>query len=289
MGNKQKIEPPLFSILIANFNNGDFIDEAITSIINQTYKNWEIIFVDDASTDNSIDIIEKHKSNSKIKLYFNEVNKGCGFTKNKCMNLSNGEILGFLDPDDTLEANAIEIMIENHVKNKDYSLIYSSLNICDENLKLLFKSNFVRQIDEEKTYLNYKAGCVSQFATFKISFYKKTCGINPKFIRAVDQDLYLKLEEVGKLLFINEHLYNYRNHENSISLNENKEKAFAWNILAKIEACQRRDISIEEILPKFIFSEDSLKSYVENSSSYILGNSLLKPVRFVKKKLGFYK
>ncbi|MBM77807.1 MAG: glycosyl transferase family 2 [Crocinitomicaceae bacterium] len=283
------MESPLFSILIANFNNRDFIEEAITSIINQTYKNWEIIIVDDASTDNSIDIIEKHKSNSKIKIYSNKVNKGCGFTKNKCINLSNGEILGFLDPDDTLESNAIEIMIEHHLKYKGHSLIYSSLNFCDKNLNFLSKSNFPKQIDSKSSYLKSKSGRISHFATFKISFYNKTCGINPEFIRAVDQDLYLKLEEVGKLLFINEHLYNYRNHENSISLNENKEKAFAWNILAKIEACKRRNISIEEILPKFIFSEEGLRRYVDASSSYKLGNALLKPIRFIKSKLGFYK
>lgn len=286
---KQKIEAPLFSILIANYNNGDFIEQAINSVLKQTYNNWELIIVDDSSTDNSIDIIEKYKSNSKIKIYFNKINKGCGYSKNKCIDLSEGEIAGFLDSDDSLENNAIEIMVKNHIKNKKCSLIYSSLNICDPNLNLLFKSNFPQQIDVKSSYLNCKSGRISHFATFKISYYKKTKGINPKFIRAVDQDLYLKLEEVGKLLFINEHLYNYRNHENSISLNENKEKAFAWNILAKIEACKRRNISIEEILPKFVFSEDSLKQHIKNSSDYKLGNALLKPIRFIKSKLGFYR
>ena len=59
------MESTLFSVLIANFNNGHYIDEAIDSVISQSYANWEIIIVDDASTDDSKNVLNKYKNNSK--------------------------------------------------------------------------------------------------------------------------------------------------------------------------------------------------------------------------------
>ena len=72
--------------------------------------------------------------------------------------------------------------------------------------------------------------------------------IDESFKRAVDQDLYYKLEEVGNVSFIDIPLYYYRIHDKGISLNENINKAFAWSLIARINACKRRNISIEETI-----------------------------------------
>jgi glycosyltransferase involved in cell wall biosynthesis len=97
----------LFSILIANYNNGKYLEDALQSIFKQTYENWEIVIVDDASTDESQKVYEIHKNNPKVKLYFNEQNMGCGYTKKRCIDLAIGEICGFLDPDDILDKEAL--------------------------------------------------------------------------------------------------------------------------------------------------------------------------------------
>ena len=69
---------PLFSILVANYNNGRYLQEAIDSILAQTYDNWEVILVDDKSTDDSPVIYGKYASDSRFKIYYNDVNRGCG-------------------------------------------------------------------------------------------------------------------------------------------------------------------------------------------------------------------
>ena len=68
---------PAISILMANFNKGEFIQQAIESVLGQTYKNWELVIVDDASTDNSVEVIKKFLSYSRITFYQNKYNQQC--------------------------------------------------------------------------------------------------------------------------------------------------------------------------------------------------------------------
>lgn len=70
------MKEPLFSILIANYNNGKYIKEAIDSVYIQDYSNWEIIIVDDASTDNSKEIYSEFINNPRIRVFYNEKNRG---------------------------------------------------------------------------------------------------------------------------------------------------------------------------------------------------------------------
>lgn len=87
-------DKPLFSVLIANYNNAEFLDDAIESVINQTYETWEIIVDDDSSTDNSFDVLEKFKKTTNITIYFNDINRGCGHIKNKYENIELAQKMG---------------------------------------------------------------------------------------------------------------------------------------------------------------------------------------------------
>lgn len=231
---------PLFSILIANYNNGIYIEKAISSVYSQTYQNWEVIIVDDASVDNSIEILSKISDN-RVRIFFNSKNKGCGFTKNKCVALAIGDICGFLDPDDALHPNALAEMVAAHSKNEEHSLIYSSHFECDENLNILSIASYVGGIQPDESHLTQTGKGISHFATFKRAKYLKTKGISKSFKKAVDQDLYYKLEETGPVLFIDKPLYYYRLNKNGISLFENSSKAFSWNLRAMRDAFKRRE------------------------------------------------
>ncbi|MBE0639808.1 MAG: glycosyltransferase family 2 protein, partial [Bacteroidales bacterium] len=90
----QKSDKPLFSALIANYNNGQYLEECLQSIFAQTHENWEIVIVDDASTDSSHAVYEKHKSDSRIRILKNDKNRGCGYTKRKCVENAKGDICG---------------------------------------------------------------------------------------------------------------------------------------------------------------------------------------------------
>ena len=101
-------------------------------------------------TDNSIKTIKKYLHDERIQLHINKENKGCGFSKKKCIELAKGEYCGFLDPDDSLEKSAIEQMVNFHIKNPNSSLVYSRMNLCDTNLNIITQSNYAIQISKTK-------------------------------------------------------------------------------------------------------------------------------------------
>jgi glycosyltransferase involved in cell wall biosynthesis len=202
----------LFSVLIANYNNGAYLKDALLSVIKQTYDNWEVVIVDDQSTDNGFDLERQANKDPRIKFFQNKVNKGCGFTKAKCIELAKGDICGFLDGDDALTANALEIMVNKHISYPDASLIYSQSYLCDESLNRVKLNDKIGAIKDGDTYLDslFGAPLVNHFATFKRKCYNSTLGIRKNLKRAVDQDLYYKLEEVGDLIYVEQPLYFYR-------------------------------------------------------------------------------
>jgi len=259
----------LFSILIANFNNGQYIAEAIESIIRQTYTDWEIIIVDDCSTDNSIEKINSYlKQNKNIKLFQNTINQGCGYTKNQCIEFASGDICGFLDPDDTLEKNALSIMVAQHNVNTQCSVIYSTLYYCDNKLNIKHKAEWPKQIPLNST--NLHSNLITQFATFKRSFYFRTAGIDIVLKSSVDKDLYYKLEETGSTLFIDLPLYFYR--ENSLGISQFNNLISAQNNHLKVikQARERRKVN-KNIKNLSLFEFNALKSkYYLNRADYLI-------------------
>ena len=127
----------MFSVLIANYNNGKYLQEAIDSVLAQTYNNWEIIIVDDKSTDDSVEVYNKYKDDSRFRIYFNDKNEGCGYTKRRCAELAHGDICGFLDPDDTLTEDALEKHIKVHSSQPKVSVIYSRCYYRDNKGKII--------------------------------------------------------------------------------------------------------------------------------------------------------
>ena len=211
------------------------------SIIAQTWKNWEVIIVDDGSADNSVSLILKLIARDpRFHLFENDVNRGCGYTKNRCASLAQGEIMGFLDPDDLLKSNALELMIKTHKKNKNVAIVTSKYEMIDRLGASVGEGHHGEQLPVSESYLTYGKGALTAFATFKKKFYKKTKGIDLKMKRAVDQDLYFKMEEQGKHLFLDKILYEYRIHDKGISQRENQYKAQYWHFYATIEAYKRR-------------------------------------------------
>ncbi len=238
---------PLFSILIAQYNNGKYFEDCYKSIIAQTYQNWEVIIVDDGSTDDSVMLMkERIGKDTRFSITSNDENSGCGFTKKKCAELANGEICAFLDPDDTITSNALMDMVTEHKKYPEASMIYSKPFWCDEHLR----AQYVRESEQvENGVSNFfdLDGHLFAFLSYKNNSYKQTEGIDGYLQRAVDKDLVLKLYETGPAHFLDKALYNYRVHPKGISTNANEDKAYFWYWVTIIDAARRRNINIEEL------------------------------------------
>ena len=225
---------------MANYNNGVYIENAIISIVNQTYVNWEIIIVDDASSDNSWEIIKKFaETYPNIRCYQNPKNLKVGATKARATSLAKGQICAILDPDDKLVPTALEKQVQCHLEDSNCSMVSSKYYICDEVFKINGINTDVYKPEQNYSYLASKGG-INAFWSFKKSKYDLTRGFKTKYYLAEDQDLYYQLEEVGAVKVINEPLYYYRIHKNSISKNDNLATAYAYHLLAMFEAKNRR-------------------------------------------------
>ncbi len=115
---------PLISVITVVLNNEKFIEETILSVLNQSYKNIEYIIIDGGSTDKTIDIIKKYESS--IDIWISEKDNGIYDAFNKGMRLANGEMLGFVNSDDILYPEAIQILV-NYIKKSDVDFIFGSV------------------------------------------------------------------------------------------------------------------------------------------------------------------
>ena len=238
------MQAPLISILIANYNNSSYICETLDSVVNQTYNNIEIIIVDDASEDSSLDIIGDYiflHPDYNIQLYKNSSNYGCGRTKRKCVDIARGEYFAFLDPEDTIESNTLELLLQEYKKRENCGIIYTTHYLCNDRLEPQSISVWPGKICDGASHLTSKSGHISAFALCKKTVYDQTLGINPKFRVAEDQDLYLKMEEINSVYFYNFPLYYYRKHNNNISWDDSKRRVnLEWSFIAASDAYMRR-------------------------------------------------
>lgn len=195
------------TLLMANYNNGQYLEQCLESILDQTSPWWKLIIADDQSTDNSEDIYQKYLHYPQIIILFNQQNLGYIKTLKKLIREADTDIVGIVDPDDKLEKNCVKKVLEYYHQIPDTGFLYTNFWYCDENLTVE-KKGYCRAIPKDKTALQYD--WVSHFKTFRKSVYEKTSGLDESIIYAEDKDLVLKMEEVTDLHFLDLELYYYR-------------------------------------------------------------------------------
>lgn len=151
---------PLVSIIMPSYNTGTFIEESIESVMAQTYQNWELIIVDDCSTDNSVKVIESHLD-TRIKLLVNIENSGAAVSRNRAIREASGKYVAFLDSDDVWLPTKLEkqigFMEENH-----HSFTYHKYGFMNQESKLLpLVMSGPKYIAKFGYYLFNWAGCLS--------------------------------------------------------------------------------------------------------------------------------
>jgi glycosyltransferase involved in cell wall biosynthesis len=257
---------PLFSLLMANYNNADFIREAIQSVIDQKFKDWELIIVDDFSEDISVQIIMEFLDNKRIRFTRNKQNIGYIATLEKLISMSNANVFGILDSDDVLFSDAIEIMFDAHRKNSGCGLIHSQFMFCDKDLKPI-SLGFSKTIPRGSSNLKDSHTCA--FRTFKREFFNRTEGFDEKILYAEDWDIVFKMEEVAPVLFVDMVLYKHRICPNSQSNDPLKKRIGHLSYsLAKYKAYQRRAGTGIPTLSRNAMSIELFKAFVLSLGLY---------------------
>ena len=207
----------LVSVAMTCYNQANYIEDAIKSVVDQAYPYWEIVIVDDCSTDKSLKVInkcvDKYNIREKVNIITNKKNMGYGYSLGLAIKNSKGDLVSILDSDDALaNRKSLKWSVAVHNDHPEVALTYSNYIICNKRLKQKSKYK-TKQINN---FLK-EGGRIGHLKTIKKSYYDMTSGINPELRQTVDKDLVLKIEEVGKLFYINKELYYYRHHSDNLS------------------------------------------------------------------------
>lgn len=223
---------PKVSIMMACYNAEAYVGEAINSIIKQTYRDWELIIIDDGSTDNSCAICSQYQSqDNRIKILVNEKNMGLVYTRNKMLDVANGEYLAIMDADDISFENRIELQVAFLEKHPDVGGVSSGCYIVDENSNIISEMVMPGRTPEEvKAWLLFDNIIINSSAMFRKEVIAEF-GIAYQDNQTVMQDygLWTSFVTNSNWVVMEEKLVKYRDFQNNISHKMNK-KDIASNI-----------------------------------------------------------
>jgi teichuronic acid biosynthesis glycosyltransferase TuaG len=223
----------LISVITPTYNCGKFISETIESVLNQSYRNWEMIIVDDCSTDNTKEIVSNYTSQDhRIKYLRLEKNSGAAAARNKAMEAASGKYLAFLDSDDIWLENKLERQL-SFMKKNNYNFTCTSYCKIDEAGVSL---NKIIKAKNTTDYNGVLLSCPIGNSTVMYNAEKLGKFEVPNIRKRNDDALWLKILKKEKLIYgMPEVLMKYRIRPNSISSNKFQLVKYHWKLYREIE------------------------------------------------------
>ncbi len=221
----------LVSIIMPAYNCEDFIAETIESVEKQIYQKWELIIVDDCSTDKTRDIAEEYKKDQRVRLYKNNTNRGAAYSRNRAVRLAQGEFIAFLDSDDLWEKDKLKIQI-SFMKKNDCPFSCTYYKKIDE------KGNETGKIIKSKKELNYKDLLKNCPGNSTVIYNAKKLGkfYIPNIRKRNDYVMWLKgIKKAVKMQTVRYVLGCHRVRTGSLSKNKIDLVKYHWYVYRKIE------------------------------------------------------
>ena len=235
----------LITIVITSYNYQKYIKDTINSVLNQTYKNWEMIVIDDASTDSSVEIIKEiSKNDTRIKLIQNNKNIGLKNSIQKALKEASGEWIAFLESDDLWKEDYLEKKIAIINKGNHFGLIFNDAELFGTNNYKKFpkvKGEFPRN-------MFYEFGIYNPILTMSsIMVHKnllKLINFDTPIDKLLDWYIYIQLAKLTDFYFIPEKLTKWRQHEKSYISTNPKCKFKLANICAYINVLKQERFNL---------------------------------------------
>lgn len=203
----------LVSIILPVYNGEKYLDISIKSCIEQTYRDWELLIIDDGSSDRSAEIAQKYeKQDSRIHFYRNEENMKLPKTLNRGFSLAKGEYLTWTSDDNYYRPMALEKMVEV-LDHGDAKFVFASCSIIDENdrkiSQIIVPNDFFSAIWDS----NFIGACFM----YTREVYELIGDYDPEVFLCEDYDYWLRIIGKFKITYLNEELYAWRKHDKSLS------------------------------------------------------------------------
>lgn len=203
----------LVSIIMPSYNTGRFIAETINSVLAQSYTNWELIIVDDCSSDDTDEVLSRFLTDERIKYFKNDKNSGAAISRNKALREAKGKWIAFLDSDDLWTADKLEKQI-CFMEQNDYHFSYTNYSEIDEESRPLGRSvTGPKKISKTGMYNYCWPGCLT------VMYDAATVGLIQieDIKKNNDYAMWLKVCKKAKCYLLSEDLASYRKRKGSIS------------------------------------------------------------------------
>lgn len=212
----------LVSIVMPSYNTANYISDSIRSIQAQTYKNWELIIVDDCSTDNSMDVIRSFNE-PRIRILQNERNSGTAISRNYALRLAKGKWIAFLDSDDIWASEKLEKQI-HYMKKNNYAFTFTDYRICLNGTWLPYINTGPNVVTKRKMY-DY-----CYFSTITVIYEREKIGLiqTANLRKNNDYAMWLQAIEKSNAYRLPECLSYYIKHDGSVSSGR-KAKLIKWH------------------------------------------------------------
>lgn len=225
------MEEKLVSIIMPTYNCAKFIDKTIKSVIAQTYKNWELVIVDDCSKDNTEEVVANFKDD-RIKYHKLKNNSGAAVARTEAMKLANGNYMAFLDSDDLWKKEKLEKQLE-FMKKNNYNFTCTAYEQIDE------EGNKLNKVIKTKKKANYNRillDCPVGNSTVMYNVDNLGKFEVPNIRKRNDDALWLQILKKEKFIYgMPDVLMEYRIRNNSISSNKLSLIKYHWQLYREIE------------------------------------------------------
>ena len=226
----------LVSIVLPVYNGEKYLEQSIESVLNQTYRNIELIIVNDCSDDSSEEIILKYKAIDNRVIYIkNAVNSKLPQSLNNGFAVANGEYFTWTSDDNIYHLNAIETMVSFLNKHLDVGLVYCDFNVINESGE--FKYLVEVGDPDQQLYANLVGACF----LYRRDVAKCVGEYDPSLFLVEDYEYWLRINLQFRIAPLHNCLYDYRWHERSLTLTRTKEihdalEKLQWKYLGKYES-----------------------------------------------------
>lgn len=225
------MDEELISIITPTYNCGKFIGETIETVLNQTYKNWEMIIVDDESKDNTEEVVSTYKD-PRIKYIRLTEKSGAAIARTRAMQEAKGKYMAFLDSDDLWKSNKLEAQIK-FMKKNNYNFVCSSYEQIDEQGN---KNGKIIKCKKKVDYNGVLLSCPVGNSTVMYNVQKLGKFEVPNIRKRNDDALWLKMLKKERYIYgQDEVLMEYRIRQNSISSNKLDLVKYHWYLYREIE------------------------------------------------------
>lgn len=208
----------LITVYITNYNYGRYIKQAIESVLAQTQQNFELLIIDDGSTDDSKGIIEQYRDNPAVSIIYQK-NKGLNITNNIALRASKGKYIMRLDADDYIEANALEVMSDILERDSELGLVFPDYYLTDEDGKILER---YQRHDFDKDVSLFDQPAHGACTMIRTDYLRQIGGYNENFKCQDGYDLWIRFIQHYKVKNVNEPLFFYRRHGKNLTKNEDR-------------------------------------------------------------------